>query len=953
MRLARTFQGASNEERIYSATNNLSRDVQVAHPKDDLPYDEYHPEQQGGPLHLINVCVNETVDVASDRQVRERKGLPMCVTPHGVSVGSRYFAEWTPPDALPRWQKRRRWREGLDAEDEKAVEKRRLTALKALPFPNDPNAFHVLKTTGSESAEVESLSLGIWTAISGAAFSTGIGRGTKLPLSLFLGLANVRLGYWWDSGILYHERPGRYPLPLWRKIKRFPVTLFRMQSMLLSEWRARFHGPSRWFWYLSDGGHFEVTGLYELLRRRVPFMIVTDAGEDPEYQWGDVALLTQQVRQDFGAEIVWLDPTPAGGATRADGWAAFPAAVPPPWIQDWIDPDELGALRDIRRDGKYHSALARVTYDGSGDHSWILLLKPSLRSGLTEDIVNYARLNNSIPAAANLRSGFRRHPMGKLPRAWPANRAASHPLIPLMKTHPAFQRPLFFVATLLLGAALLPARASDHADPMSINVFAVQESPEANITDLHAFVVDRNGVPIRDANRIGEGDQLIISLSVRRALQPQQISALQLKGYKFRVHLDLDPSVRFFDETKTRTGENYEAALQAAGARPGALISEQQTDRSMQALYGGIITHPDAIAENAVLEFELDLVPDGENSQSILANYRIEGIPGDVNIVSEEKIINGVVRIQKRDWKTGAINIQTGVFDDPFIFPRFFRRNVVGIVISIPLSLLPADARNGPILLWATTHRGKQIDHVGRSLRTQLPRFGYLNDKLPSEQVQAIMGVHDRPSIENDLFATFVSPLFAHRHYDSAPDVMIYDLRKPASFPNGRQLDDDVSETLAEAGETLLLELAYAESRQFPRATTNDKKFRDKFPYLALRWTDAEIRAHAQPGTMMDDFPVAQAPDRAAIAAPNFRDYTWRTFWRLEVGAIAVLTLLLFFTVRSNIVRGLLVALAVVAIWFLHFVDAPNLPPTDPAAMAQPARKLCRLISGGGLVTRC
>ena len=179
---------------------------------------------------------------------------------------------------------------------------------------------------------------------------------------------------------------------------------------------------------------------------------------------------------------------------------------------------------------------------------------------------------------------------------------------------------------------------------------------------------------------------------------------------------------------------------------------------------------------------------------------------------------------------------------------------------------------------------------------------------------------------------------------------MIYDLRKPASFPNGRQLDDDVSETLAEAGETLLLELAYAESRQFPRATMNDKKFRDRFPYLALRWTDAEIKAHAQPGTVMGDYPVAQAPDRAAIAAPNFRDYTWQTFWRWEVGAIAVLTLLLFFTVRSNVVRWLLVALAVVAIWFLHFVYAPNLPPTDPTAMAQPSRKMYRLISGGGLI---
>ena len=54
-------------------------------------------------------------------------------------------------------------------------------------------------------------------------------------------------------------------------------------------------------------------------------------------------------------------------------------------------------------------------------------------------------------------------------------------------------------STGLLAAALLfhpgpqMSRASDHADPMSLNVLKVQESPEANITDLHAFVVDRAG----------------------------------------------------------------------------------------------------------------------------------------------------------------------------------------------------------------------------------------------------------------------------------------------------------------------------------------------------------------------------------------------------------------------------------------------------------------------------
>ena len=393
-RLTRTFQGASNEARVYTSASNDAHDVSLAHPHDDLPHSEYHPEQQGGPLHFINVCVNETVDTASDREVRERKGLSMCVTPHGVSVGRRYFAKWAAPDEWPRWQKIRRWINGLDGDDHKPPAERKLTALAALPAGTDPNAFHVLATKGNPTAEVESLSLGTWTAISGAAFSTGIGRGTRLPLALFMGLANVRLGYWWDSGIREQDRPGRYPLPLWRKLKRFPVTLFRMQSLLLAEWRARFHGAARWFWYLTDGGHFEVTGLYELMRRRVPLMIVTDAGEDPDYRWGDLALLTQQVRMDFGAQIAWL--TPAQAVARPVDWPDF-AHVPPPWIQQWIKPDTLGALQDISRTGTHHAALARVTYDKSPDTAWLLLLKPSIAPGLTEDLVNYAAENKDFP----------------------------------------------------------------------------------------------------------------------------------------------------------------------------------------------------------------------------------------------------------------------------------------------------------------------------------------------------------------------------------------------------------------------------------------------------------------------------------------------------------------------------------------------------------------------------
>jgi choline dehydrogenase-like flavoprotein len=386
-RLSRTFLGASNAARVYGAPTEESQDVQAAHPHDDLPHDRYHPEEQGGPIHLINVCINETVDAASEREIRERKGLPMCVTPHGVTVGRRYFAEWAPPDAQPRWQRRRRWRAGLDAEDAPDRARKRLTALKAVPRPGDPNAFHVLKSRDSESAEVEPLTLSAWTAISGAAFSTGTGRSTTLPLALFMGLFNVRLGYWWDTGIKAQERPGRYPSPIWRKLKRLPTWVFAVQSMLLSEWRARFRGPSEWFWYLSDGGHFEVTGLYELLRRRVDFAIATDAGEDPQYRFGDVAQLAQQVRIDFGAHIDWLDevPDPESGEI-------------PDWIREWIrGPEAVGPLSSLTQASAHCAALARVTYDRDERVTWVLLIKPNVGGRVPQDVENYAKNHDAFP----------------------------------------------------------------------------------------------------------------------------------------------------------------------------------------------------------------------------------------------------------------------------------------------------------------------------------------------------------------------------------------------------------------------------------------------------------------------------------------------------------------------------------------------------------------------------
>src|SRR5258707_5422778 len=55
--------------------------------------------------------------------------------------------------------------------------------------------------------------------------------------------------------------------------------------------------------HLSDGGHFENLGLYELIRRHCRYIIVSDCSADPEIAFDDLANTLRCVREDFGVEI--------------------------------------------------------------------------------------------------------------------------------------------------------------------------------------------------------------------------------------------------------------------------------------------------------------------------------------------------------------------------------------------------------------------------------------------------------------------------------------------------------------------------------------------------------------------------------------------------------------------------------------------------------------------------
>jgi hypothetical protein len=205
-------------------------------------------------------------------------------------------------------------------------------------------------------------------------------------MSLLLGLANVRLGYWWNSGT--GPRAGR--AGAWRILGR----LFPVQAHLVEEMLARFYGPAERLWYLSDGGHFENTAVYELVRRRLPFIVACDNGCDPAYAWADVGNLVRKLRLDFGAQVRFLEP------------AEIAAAVDPA-LQGVIVPWSTFAAWDGATRGRGgYATLAEVTYEDTTERTTILFLKPALRGDETADVLTYWSRHPEFPQQSTLDQFF-------------------------------------------------------------------------------------------------------------------------------------------------------------------------------------------------------------------------------------------------------------------------------------------------------------------------------------------------------------------------------------------------------------------------------------------------------------------------------------------------------------------------------------------------------------------
>lgn len=205
------------------------------------------------------------------------------------------------------------------------------------------------------------ISLGMAMAISGAAASPNFGYHSSPLVSFVLMLFNVRLGWW--MGNPNHPNRWRFRSPL------FSLRLFQQEAL----GRTSADQP---FVYLSDGGHFDNLGLYEMVRRRARTIVVVDATADPECHMDDLGRTLRSISVDLGVEILF-NPSVA--------------------FRKRSDPETAGV----------YCAVGHVTYpEKDAQRGTLIFIKAGLYKDAPADIRAYAASNARFPHDATFNQWF-------------------------------------------------------------------------------------------------------------------------------------------------------------------------------------------------------------------------------------------------------------------------------------------------------------------------------------------------------------------------------------------------------------------------------------------------------------------------------------------------------------------------------------------------------------------
>jgi hypothetical protein len=321
--LTRAFLGAARPERKPDPFTQFD-------PKDNLPLASLADAVGRRRLFpVINMTLNLTAGAAAAWS--ERKAMAFTATPLACGAPLLHTPGWTggvgqdPPGAY--------------------------VATAAYAGQENPDATHNVGY---------GLTLATAMTISGATVSPNRGYHSSALTAFVMTLFNVRLGAWLPNPAVV-DNPRDLALAFPRRSLR--VLLGDLLGVSGDESAAI---------YLSDGGHFENLGLYEMLRRRCHRILVIDAGRDPTCSFQDLgnalrkAAIDMQITVRFDAPPRIAARSDAAGAEAALGFAVATIHYPkgpegklvylkPSWLADI--PNDARAYGNLYQDFPHESTL--------------------------------------------------------------------------------------------------------------------------------------------------------------------------------------------------------------------------------------------------------------------------------------------------------------------------------------------------------------------------------------------------------------------------------------------------------------------------------------------------------------------------------------------------------------------------------------------------------------------
>jgi hypothetical protein len=229
------------------------------------------------------------------------------------------------------------------------------------------------------------LRVGTAMTISGAAVNPNMGYHSSPVVMFLMALFNVRLGWWLGNT----NKSGGDRSLVRRYYQKAGPTLSVLP--LLSETFGRTDKDRR-FINVSDGGHFDNLGLYEMVMRRCKYIIVSDASADNDFAFDDLATAIDLCEVDLGVKIVFRDGIEIEKRT--------------------LDVKKRRLSRKQKEVDNLRWAVAEIHYpetplfpkghekEGQPDpehYGWLLYVKPAYRGDEPIELKHYAEAHPTFP----------------------------------------------------------------------------------------------------------------------------------------------------------------------------------------------------------------------------------------------------------------------------------------------------------------------------------------------------------------------------------------------------------------------------------------------------------------------------------------------------------------------------------------------------------------------------